>query len=122
MFESILLKTKEDLNNKNIEFIALVVSRGEVVDNRKNVVEKWAIKNDFSNIFYPEERVENFGKKYDIPVISISRMMTDLNWDPSKEITYFHGFDNNLGAGHWNKNGHSLTSTMIGEKVCGLRK
>ncbi len=122
LFESILLKTKEDLINKNIEFIALVVSRGEVVDNRKNVVEKWAIKNDFSNIFYPEERVENFGKKYDIPVISISRMMTDLNWDPSKEITYFHGFDNNLGAGHWNKNGHSLTSTMIGEKVCSLRK
>ena len=122
LFESILLKTKEDLDNKNIEFISLVVSRGEVVDNRKDVVEQWAVKNDFSNIFYPEERVENFGKKNNIPVISISRIMTDLNWDLSKEITYFHGFDHNLGAGHWNHNGHTLTSKIIGEKVCGLRK
>ena len=122
LFESILLKTKEDLNDKNIEFIALVVSRGEVVDNRKNEVEQWAIKNNYSNIFYPEDRVENFGKKNDIPVIAISRMMTDLNWDLSKEITYFHGFDHNLGGGHWNQNGHSLTSSIIGEKICGLRK
>ena len=122
LFELILLKTKEDLNDKNIEFITLVVSRGEVVDNRKNEVEQWAIKNNYSNIFYPEDRVENFGKKNDISVISISRMMTDLNWDLSKEITYFHGFDHNLGGGHWNQNGHSLTSSIIGEKICGLRK
>tara|TARA_A100001037_G_scaffold40418_1_gene31476 strand:+ start:65 stop:1279 length:1215 start_codon:yes stop_codon:yes gene_type:complete len=122
LFELILLKTKEDLNDKNIEFITLVVSRGEVVDNRKNEVEQWAIKNNYSNIFYPEDRVENFGKKNDIPVIAISRMMTDLNWDLSKEITYFHGFDHNLGGGHWNQNGHSLTSSIIGEKICGLRK
>lgn len=122
LFELILLKTKEDLNDKNIEFITLVVSRGEVVDNRKNEVEQWAIKNNYSNIFYPEDRVENFGKKNDIPVIAISRMMTDLNWDLSKEITYFHGFGHNLGGGHWNKNGHNLTSSIIGEKICGLRK
>jgi len=122
LFELILLKTKEDLNDKNIEFITLVVSRGEVVDNRKNEVEQWAIKNNYSNIFYPEDRVENFGKKNDIPVIAISRMMTDLNWDLSKEIAYFHGFGHNLGGGHWNKNGHNLTSSIIGEKICGLRK
>ena len=87
-----------------------------------NLNKKLNVKNDFSNIFYPEERVENFGKKNNIPVISISRIMTDLNWDLSKEITYFHGFDHNLGAGHWNHNGHTLTSKIIGEKVCGLRK
>ena len=105
-----------------IELFTLVVSRGEVVDNRKNEVQEWALKNNLSNIFYPEERVEKFGEKNEIPVISISRMMTDLNWDSSKEITYFHGFDDALGAGHWNKDGHSLASTIIGEKICNLRK
>ena len=110
------------MNNNNIELITLVVSRGEVVDNRKNEVRQWALKNNLSNVFYPEERVENFGKKNDMPVISISRMMTDYNWDTSNEITYFHGFDDTLGAGHWNKDGHSFASSVIGEKICDLRK
>lgn len=122
LFESIILKSKKDLNNNNIELITLVVSRGEVVDNRKNEVRQWALKNNLSNVFYPEERVENFGKKNDMPVISISRMMTDYNWDTSNEITYFHGFDDTLGAGHWNKDGHSFASSVIGEKICDLRK
>jgi len=120
LLESLLLKISKDLEINNSELITLIVSRAEIVDYEEEYVKEMAKKNNISNIFYPEDRLENFGKQNNIPIISISRYMSDLNWSKNNEITKFHGFNSSdsLGTGHWNENGHKFAGEIIGKKIC----
>ena len=114
------LEISKDLEINNSELITLIVSRAEIVDYEEEYVKEMAKKNNISNIFYPEDRLENFGKQNNIPIISISRYMSDLNWSKNNEITKFHGFNSSdsLGTGHWNENGHKFAGEIIGKKIC----
>ena len=123
LFESILLKTSKDLNNHDSELLTLIVSRGEIVDFEKDYVlngPDYSLRenNNISNIFYPEDRLENFGKDNNIPIISISRYMSNYNWSKKIGVTKFHGFGDNLGTGHWNENGHKFAGEIVGQKIC----
>ena len=120
LLESILLKTFKDLKNNNSELITLIVSRAEIVDYRKDYVEKMANNNNILNIFYPEDRLESFGQQINIEIVSISRYMSEFNWNKNNEITQFHGFKstNTLGAGHWNETGHKFAGEITGKKIC----
>ena len=123
LFESILLKTSKDLNNHDSELLTLIVSRGEIVDFEKDYVlngPDYSLRenNKISNIFYPEDRLENFGKDNNIPIISISRHMSNYNWSKKFGVTKFHGFGDNLGTGHWNENGHKFAGEIVGQKIC----
>lgn len=120
LLESMLLKTSKDLAIHNSELITLIVSRAEIVDYEEDYVGKMAKSNNISNIFYPEDRLENFGKQNNIPIISISRYMSDFNWSKKIGVTKFHGFksSDSLGTGHWNENGHKFTGEIVGEKIC----
>ena len=33
-----------------------------------------------------------------------------------------HGFEGNIGYGHWNQNGHKLAGEIIGRALCSLTK
>ena len=120
LLESMLLKTSKDLAIHNSELITLIVSRAEIVDYEEDYVGKMVKSNNISNIFYPEDRLENFGKQNNIPIISISRYMSDFNWSKKIGVTKFHGFksSDSLGTGHWNENGHKFTGEIVGEKIC----
>ena len=122
LLESFLLKISKDLKTNNSELLTLVVSRAEVVDYEEEYVKKMAKDNNISNIFYPEQRLEDFGKQNNIHIISISRYMSDWNWNKNNQLTNFHGFNETLGSGHWNENGHKFTGDIIGKNICQLYK
>ena len=122
LLESFLLKISKDLKTNNSELLTLVVSRAEVVDYEEEYVKKMAKDNNISNIFYPEQRLEDFGKQNNIHIISISRYMSDWNWNKHNQLTNFHGFNETLGSGHWNENGHKFTGDIIGKNICQLYK
>ena len=83
LLESILLKTSKDLEIHKSKLITLIVSRSEIVDYVKN---DWAINNNIANIFYPELRLEEFGKQNNIPIVSISRNISDFNWNKKMRV------------------------------------
>jgi len=121
LLESLLLKTSKDLEIHKSKLITLIVSRAEIVDYEEDYVKNdWAINNNIANIFYPEFRLEEFGKQNNIPIVSISRNMSDFNWNEKNEGVKFHGFKstNNLGNGHWNENGHKFAGEVVGRKIC----
>ena len=122
LLESFLLKISKDLKSNNSELLTLVVSRAEVVDYEEEYVKKMAKDNNISNIFYPEQRLEDFGKQNNIHIISISRYMSEWNWNKNNQLTNFHGFNETLGSGHWNENGHKFTGDIIGKNICQLYK
>ena len=118
LLESLLLEISKDLKINNSELLTLIISRAEIVDYEEEYVKKMAKSNNISNIFYPEDRLENFGEQNNISIISISRHMSDLNWSKNNELTKFHGFNESLGSGHWNEDGHKFAGEIIGKNIC----
>ena len=87
LLESILLKTSKDLEIHKSKLITLIISRSEIVDYEEDYVKNdWAINNNIANIFYPELRLEEFGKQNNIPIASISRNISDFNWNKKMRV------------------------------------
>ena len=116
--ERLLLETKLELKSFGIEMMILVVSEGQVVDREQEVVRKWAEEKSITNLFYPEDRLEDFGMENDILIIPVGKDMAFHNWSENGVITSFHGFGNQTGDGHWNENGHAFVGETIGKKIC----
>jgi lysophospholipase L1-like esterase len=79
---------------------------------RDAVVKKYEIE----NLFYPDKRVESFGRSHGIEVLSLAEPFQRYA-DAHK--VYLHGFtDTYLGYGHWNSAGHRLAGEMIEDRLC----
>ena len=118
LVEGLLLETKVELQSFGAKTMILVVPSSQVVDYEVEIVNKWADEESITNVFYREERLEVFGQKNDIPIIPVGKHMASHNWSEKGVITRFHGFDNDIGAGHWNENGHAFIGATIGKKIC----
>ena len=114
--EKIIKMIDIEIKNKKKEFILVTLTTPIQVhpDNKK--VEKFKKENNIDDIFYPENRLNNFSKKNSIKFVQIAKKMRETAVEKS---IFFHGFDNTkMGEGHWNKSGHELASKLISEEIC----
>ena len=114
--EKIIKMIDIEIKSKKKEFILVTLSTPIQVhpDNKK--IEEFKKENEIEDIFYPENRLENFSKKNSIKYIQIAKNMREIALENS---IFFHGFDNTkMGEGHWNKSGHAIASNLISEKIC----
>jgi hypothetical protein len=66
--------------------------------------------------FYPEKRLEAFGRSHGIPVVALAPEMQKL---AQSEKRYLHGFESTkLGFGHWNPEGHRVAADLIARRLC----
>jgi len=68
------------------------------------------------DLFYPDRRLAKFCQEKDIPILLLAPAFQEY---ATRHQVFFHGFDNNLGGGHWNQNGHRLAGEMLAEWLCG---
>ena len=105
-----------EIKTNDKDFILVSLTTPIQVNPKINEVEKYKIKNNIKDIFYPEKRLSKFSKKNSIKFVELAPKMSNL---ALKNNIYFHGFNNTkLGTGHWNKLGHDQASKLISEKVC----
>lgn len=68
------------------------------------------------NLFYPEERIAEFGARHGFPVI---RMAQPLQEVATRGRVHLHGFKNSvMGHGHWNEHGHKAAAEVIARELC----
>ena len=116
--ENVILLINEEVKKNNKDFILVTLSNPIQVNKDLNKYNDFVKKNNINDIFYPENRLENFSRKNSIKFIKISEKMRKIAIE--KNI-YLHGFNNSkLGEGHWNLAGHNLASKLISEGICNL--
>jgi hypothetical protein len=64
---------------------------------------------------YPDRRIQAFGKAHNIPVLTLAPSMGAVALETK---TYFNGFGDHLGFGHWNSAGHRVAAEVIAEAMC----
>jgi hypothetical protein len=52
----------------------------------------------------------DFGNREGIPVLNLAPLMAKL---AEERHVFFHGFDDHLGQGHWNQQGHRFAGELI---------
>lgn len=114
--EKIINLINLEVKNKKKEFILVSLSTPIQVSPDVAKVKNFKKKNGIKDLFYPENRLNDFSKKNSIKFIQIAEKMRAIAIEKS---IFFHGFENTkMGTGHWNKSGHEIASKLISNGIC----
>jgi hypothetical protein len=71
-----------------------------------------------SDLFYPDSRIEQLGRRAGFPVLNLAPQFQAY---ADQHHVFLHGFDNaKLGEGHWNEAGHRLAGELMAGRLCDL--
>jgi hypothetical protein len=113
--ESLLTQINQESRSNQAEFVAVTISNPPQVYPDRQVREKLT-QLGAENLFYPDQRIAQFGQTNDIEVITLAPIFQQK---ADQTGTYWHGFDNTImGTGHWNEKGHQLAGEIIGDRLC----
>jgi hypothetical protein len=117
--EADLLKMRDEIAQKHAQFYVVVLSNDIQVNPDVSVRQKLATYPGVEDIFYPDHRVEKFCQSHGIPVLLLGPPFQEY---ASQHQVFLHGFRtlfrNDLGSGHWNKNGHRLAGQLLAKWLC----
>ena len=114
--EKIIIEINKEIKNKNKKFILTTLSVPFQVHPEKTYRENYKKKHFINDMFYPEKRLSKLGNANNFEVINLAM---DLQKYAVKFKKYIHGFKKaKLGEGHWNEEGHAISSELISNKIC----
>jgi hypothetical protein len=69
-----------------------------------------------ADLLYPDRRFEEFGRREGLTVFGLA---PELQTYADRERVFLHGWEGDLGNGHWNEQGHRLAGELLTQKLCG---
>jgi hypothetical protein len=119
--EDIILMMNKEVKNKQKEFIVITLSNSRQVHPSKEYRHDFMKSLNINDLFYPDNRIKNLGKKNNFLVFNLAKPMQSY---AEKNNIFLHGFENSVeewkgkGEGHWNSEGHFVASQIISDKIC----
>ncbi len=113
--EGLILKMNEEVRAHDAKFVVATLSNGaQVLPDPKARADQLAYLG-VEDIFYPDNRIKNFAEKNSIPVVTLA---PELQKYAEQNHIFLHGFEKNLGFGHWNQAGHRMGGELLGKHFC----
>ena len=104
-----------DVADHRARFAVVVLSSGIQVTPNTEFRKDFRRKLGVEDLFYPERRIAALGEERGFPVLQLS---PKLQSEAVATGVHFHGFDDSLGTGHWNRSGHRRAGELLGEWLC----
>jgi hypothetical protein len=114
--EGLLKLIRDELAQKNIEFLLVTLSNPIQVHPNPQVRQKHIRELGVKDLFYPERRLAQFGTTEGIKVLNLAPVFQTF---VEKTSRFLHGFNSTLGHGHWNDLAHRLAGQLIANRICG---
>lgn len=108
--EGVLRLIRDECRRKDTPFGMVTLTRGIQVTPVREKKEKFLQQLGAKDLFYPERRLAEFGKREGIPVLNLAPAMAK---QAEERQVYFHAHHDNLGVGHWNREGHQAAAELI---------
>ncbi|NEO55823.1 MAG: SGNH/GDSL hydrolase family protein [Okeania sp. SIO3B5] len=114
--EGLIKLMRDEIYEKGKDFMVITVSDSHQVlpDIQKH--DEFRKSLNVPNLFYPDIRLEKFGKEENIPVYTLAGPI----WNEVKKTgKCLHGFDNAIPCGgHWNIEGHKFVGETMTNYLC----
>ena len=108
--ESIISLMRDECRKKDTPFAVVTLTRGIQVTPVRERKEAFLRQLGAKDLYYPERRLADFGKREGIPVLNLAPAMAQ---QAEERQVYFHAFHDSLGIGHWNAAGHVAAAELI---------
>lgn len=108
--EGVLGLMRDECRRKNTPFAIVTLTRGIQVTPLREKKESFLRQLGAKDLYYPERRLAEFGKREGIPVLNLAPAMAE---QAEERQVYFHAHHDSLGIGHWNEAGHQAAGELI---------
>jgi hypothetical protein len=113
--EGVLLQMRDEVARHGARFFVVTLTNGIQVDPDAAKRLAFAQALGVSDLFYPDHRLEGFCQGHHIPILLLAPSFQEY---ATRHQVYLHGFGKDLGAGHWNQQGHRLAGQTIARWLC----
>jgi hypothetical protein len=116
--EGLILKMRDEVNQKGAKFVLVPLSNAIQVYPDQLVRQKFMNYLGISTMFYPNLRLKALAARENIDLLDLAQPMQAYA-DQNK--VFLHGFGSDLGNGHWNATGHRVAAELIAQHFCQSR-
>jgi hypothetical protein len=114
--EALFVQMRDEVEAKGAKFVVVTLTNGIQVYPDANVRQIFMKRLGTSDLLYPDSRIRKLCEREKIPVITLAPEMQAY---AERNKVFLHGFDGNLGNGHWNQLGQRVAGESIAQKLCG---
>jgi hypothetical protein len=108
--EGLLRMIRDECRRRDTPLAIFTVTRGIQVTPVQEAKEAFLKRVGAKDLYYPERRLTEFGKREGIPVFTLAPPMAK---QAEERNVYFHAHGDSLGIGHWSEEGHRAAGELI---------
>lgn len=112
--ENLVNLMRNEAEQNGAEFLVVTLSNGVQVWPDPEVRRSFAKQIGAADLFYPDNRMAAFCQSNGISVLTLAPHLAD---HAETHRVFLHGFDPDLGNGHWNPAGHRAAGEKLAEEL-----
>jgi len=115
--EAMILLMRDEVRTRNAKFLLATLTNDYQVHPDSKVRQEFATKISVKDLSYPDQRLRALGEREGFPVVNLTSSFADY---AENNRVFLHGFDGQIGFGHWNAEGNRLAAEILSEELCGM--
>ncbi|HEY6188058.1 MAG TPA: SGNH/GDSL hydrolase family protein [Pyrinomonadaceae bacterium] len=113
--EGLITLMRDEVESRGVKFMVVTLSNGIQVHPDPQARRSFMQKVGATDLFYPDQRIRALCEREGIAVLTLAPLLQAY---AEQQKVFLHGFDKNIGNGHWNTLGHRVAGELIAQKIC----
>jgi hypothetical protein len=113
--ERLILQMNEEVKARGADFAVVTLTTAAQVHPDRAISDRLRDRLGVPDLDEPDRRIKALGQRGGFPVLNLAPSFRD---HARADRVFLHGFPPNLGAGHWNEQGHALAGRLIAAWLC----
>ncbi|HYO63104.1 MAG TPA: SGNH/GDSL hydrolase family protein [Pyrinomonadaceae bacterium] len=117
--EDLIVLMSEEVRARGARFVVVTLSNGIQVYPDESARRQFMRRVGATDLFYPDLRIKSLGERAGFEVVNLA---PPLQRYADERKLFLHGFGDDLGNGHWNRDGHRAAGELLAETLCAPRQ
>ena len=113
--EALIVEMSREVHNRGAQFVVVTLSSPVQVHPDPKLRADFMQREGISDLFYPDRRIQSLCDREGIPILVLAPVLQAY---AEQHRVFLHGFDQNVGGGHWNQQGHAVAGELISSWLC----
>jgi len=113
--EELLRQMRDEVTQKGAKFLVVTLSSAIQVYPDPVVRQNFMRHIGVDTVFYPNLRLKALAEREQIEFLDLAEPMQAY---ADQHKVFLHGFDQDIGNGHWNAAGHQVAANVIAQRLC----